>query len=53
MFELFEERAFDFLEGTRDRVRAGGAAWRTPHALDRDNTARPALPLPGAWHPTG
>lgn len=46
-------RVMEFTFLRRDRIAAGGAAWGSPHVLDRDNTARPALPLPRVWHPSG
>jgi hypothetical protein len=34
----------------RDRVVATGYRDDFPHALDRDNTSRPPLPLPSMWY---
>ena len=46
-------RVMEFTFLRRDRIVPGAAAWRSPHALDRDNAARPPLPLPRVWHPAG
>lgn len=46
-------RVMEFTFLRRDRIRPGGAVDRSPHPLDRDNTARPPLPLPRPWRPTG
>lgn len=46
-------RVMEFTFLRRDRIIPGGVTERSPHPLDRDNTARSSLPLPRIWHPAG
>lgn len=45
-------RLMEFTFLRRDRLLPGGPAPACPHPLDRDNTAKPTLPLPEVWRPT-